>query len=73
MYDRWKEAPVSKTSSIRSSVSTEHRLATDTDKHTDMQTDTGPYDKIRYDTRCYFNVQSNADMSQLNLQHGTNN
>jgi len=29
--------------------------------------------KIRYDTRCYFNVQSKADMSQLNLPHGTNN
>ena len=22
---------------------------------------------LRYDTRCYFNVRSNADMSQLNL------
>jgi len=30
-------------------------------------------DTIRYDTRCYFNVQSKADMSQLNLPHGTNN
>jgi len=31
---------------------------------------------LRYtirDTRCYFNVQSKADMSQLNLLHGTNN
>ena len=26
---------------------------------------------IRYDTRCYFNVRSKADMSQLNLPHGT--
>ena len=26
----------------------------------------------RYDTRCYFNVRSKADMSQLNLPHGTN-
>jgi len=26
-----------------------------------------------YDTRCYFNVQSKADMSQLNLPHGTDN
>ena len=24
----------------------------------------------RYDTRCYFNVRSKADMSQLNLPHG---
>ena len=24
---------------------------------------------IRYDTRCYFNVRSKADMSQLNLPH----
>ena len=31
------------------------------------------YDTIRYDTRCYFNVHSKADMSQLNLAHGTNN
>jgi len=28
---------------------------------------------IRYDTRCYFNVQSEADMSQLTLPHGTDN
>ena len=27
--------------------------------------------EIRYDTRCYFNVRSKADMSQLNLPHGT--
>ena len=26
-----------------------------------------------YDTRCYFNVRSKADMSQLNLPHGTDN
>ena len=26
---------------------------------------------IRYDTRCYFNVRSKANMSQLNLPHGT--
>jgi len=25
-----------------------------------------------YDTRCYFNVRSKADTSQLNLPHGTN-
>jgi len=25
---------------------------------------------IRYDTRCYFNVRSKADMSQLNLPDG---
>jgi len=30
-------------------------------------------DKIRYDTRCYFNVRSKADISQLNLPHGTDN
>jgi len=29
--------------------------------------------KLRYDTRCYFNVRSKANMSQLNLPHGTNN
>ena len=28
---------------------------------------------IRYDTRCYFNVRSKADMSQLNLPHGNDN
>ena len=32
-----------------------------------------PYDTIRYNTRCYFDVQSKADVGQLNLQHGTNN
>ena len=31
------------------------------------------YDTIRYDTRCYFNLRSKADMSQLNLPHGTDN
>jgi len=29
--------------------------------------------QIRYDTRCYFNVRSKADISQLNLPHGTDN
>ena len=28
---------------------------------------------IRYDIKCYFNVRSKADISQLNLPHGTNN
>jgi len=27
-------------------------------------------DTIRYDTRCYFNVRSKADISQLNLPDG---
>ena len=27
------------------------------------------YDTIRYDTRCYFNVRSKANTSQLNLPH----
>jgi len=26
-----------------------------------------PFGLIRYDTRCYFNVRSKADISQLNL------
>jgi len=30
-------------------------------------------DTIRYDTRCYFNVRSKANISQLNLPHGTDN
>ena len=29
--------------------------------------------QIRYDTRCYFNVRLKADISQLNLPHGTDN
>ena len=29
--------------------------------------------ETRYDTRCYFNVRSKADISQLNLPHGTDN
>ena len=28
---------------------------------------------IRYDTGCYFNVRSKADMSRLNLPHGNDN
>jgi len=28
---------------------------------------------IRYDARCYFNVRSKADISQLNLPRGTDN
>jgi len=28
---------------------------------------------IRYDTRCYINLRSKANMSQLNLPHGTDN
>ena len=31
------------------------------------------YFTIRYDTRCYFNVRSKADIRQLNLPHGTDN
>ena len=31
------------------------------------------YDTIRYDTRCYFNVRSKADMNWLNLPHGDDN
>jgi len=33
----------------------------------------GVKSQIRYDTRCYFNVRSKADISQLNLPHGTDN
>ena len=28
---------------------------------------------LRYDTRCYFNVSSKADVSRLNLPHGNDN
>ena len=31
------------------------------------------YYTIRYDTRCYFNVRSKADMSRLNQPHGNDN
>jgi len=34
---------------------------------------TASWNWIRYDTRCYFNVRSKADMSQLNLPHGADN
>jgi len=27
-------------------------------------------ERLRYDTRCHFNVRSKANMSQLNLPHG---
>jgi len=34
----------------------------------------GRMDTIRrYDTICYFNVRSKADISQLNLPHGNDN
>jgi len=33
----------------------------------------GAFLLVRYDTRCYFNVRSKADISQLNLPHGTDN
>ena len=33
----------------------------------------GHEDTIRYDTRCYINVRSKANMSQLNLPHGNDN
>ena len=29
--------------------------------------------EVRCDARCYFNVRSKADISQLNLPHGTDN
>jgi len=31
------------------------------------------YRTIRYDTRCYFDVRSKADMNRLNLPHGDDN
>ena len=31
------------------------------------------YESIRYDIRCYINVHSKANISQLNLPHGTDN
>ena len=31
------------------------------------------HDTIRYDMRCYINVRSKANMSQLNLPHATDN
>jgi len=31
------------------------------------------HDTTRYDTRCCFNVRPKADVSQLNLPHGTDN
>jgi len=34
---------------------------------------TGNIRLIRYDTRCYINVRSKANMSQLNLPHATDN
>jgi len=37
------------------------------------QSVTAEYHTIRYDTRSYFNVRSKADISQLNLPHGTDN
>jgi len=39
----------------------------------DGQANTALYSTIRYDTRCYFNERSKANMGQLNLPHGTGN
>jgi len=33
----------------------------------------GTHSHEEYDTRCYFNVRSKADISQLNLPHGKRN
>ena len=38
-----------------------------------LRVNTGAETAIRYDTRCCFNVRSEVDMSQLNLQHGSDN
>ena len=40
---------------------------------THFQNSFAEYGTIRYDTRCYFNVRSKADISRLNLPHGTDN
>jgi len=47
--DEWKEAPMTKTSSIRSAVSIERRLVTD--RHTDRQTRTDGHTRslLRYE------------------------
>jgi len=37
-----------------------------------IQFDVQQFETIRYDTRCYFNLRSKADMSHLNLPHGNN-
>jgi len=45
-----------------------------THTHTPTHPSSGPLPATtRYDTRCYFNVRSKANMSQLNLPHGTDN
>jgi len=41
-----------------------------TEQHVGMTVRSDRNDTIRYDTRCYFNVRSKADISQLNLPHG---
>ena len=43
------------------------------DRRTDGQTDRRTSDTIRYDTRCYFDARSKADISRLNLPHGNDN
>ena len=53
----------------RSSTKTAKRRITQTTPHDSP----GTLVTIRYDTRCYFNVRSIADMSQLNLPYGTDN
>jgi len=55
--------------SLRASdVTQRRRLASISCKH-NIRVGLGLGFTIRYDTRCYFNVRSKANMSQLNLQH----
>jgi len=40
---------------------------------TDRWTNAWNYSHTDYDTRCYFNVRSKADISRINLPHGNDN
>jgi len=51
----------------------DHSAAFDTIDHDIFITRLSSWFGIRYDTRCYFNVRSKTDISQLNLPHGTDN
>jgi len=66
---QWKHAssPSPRKFKVQASISWQDNVTTFWDAQSVLLTDFMP---IRYDTRCYFNVRSKADMNRLNLPHG---
>jgi len=66
---QWKHAssPSPRKFKVQASISWQDNVTTFWDAQSVLLTD---FMLIRYDTRCYFNVRSKADMNRLNLPHG---